>query len=322
MATLCRCGVRHLYGATSQTRMISKERPLVFTHIPKTGGMSMFASMCEYHGMKMADLYNRSANYNESEALGAELSDTDKCVYAGHFPFGLHEWLTRPCYYMAMVRDPLDRILSLYRYSMQYRAFIRSEKKRLACSYDELFERRVVADFYRDFMPWVKGEPTISGFLRCRSAELDNGMVRRFSGVGLEPDVCPDDALVAAKDNIARYYSLVGLQERYQESMMLARVAFSVNFTEFHINRSSDSGSKKLKLSLAQRKRIKDMNRLDIQLYGWIAERFAEQLEDSVAATVVSAGGRTDYDQAKLWHAIGSSPIRQAVMRDSPNRAG
>ena len=72
--------------------MIGKDQPLIFTHIPKTGGMSMFASMCEYHGMKMADMYNLSAYDNDPAAVAEFMTDPEKSVYAGHFPFGLHEW--------------------------------------------------------------------------------------------------------------------------------------------------------------------------------------------------------------------------------------
>lgn len=302
--------------------MIGKDCPLIFTHIPKTGGMSLFASMCEYHGMKMADMYNMSAFYDEWDDVAAELKDVDKCVYAGHFPFGLHEWLSRPSCYMAIVRKPADRLMSLYYYSIQYRDFIRAERKSRSLSFDELFEQKVAADFYQDFMPWVKAEQTLNGFLRCPSPELDNGMVRRFSGFGLQPDACPDSALQLAKDNIEKFYSVVGPQERYQETLKMARLAFNVNLTEFHINRGAEKRDKKQKLDINQRKRIKQLNKLDIQLYDWIVERFERQSSQTIEPIVVPGGGRTDYTEVKLWRAIGSSPQRQTIMRESPNKAG
>ena len=302
--------------------MIGKDCPLIFTHIPKTGGMSLFASMCEYHGMKMADMYNMSAFYEEWDEVEAELKDADKCVYAGHFPFGLHEWLSRPSCYMAIVRKPADRIMSLYYYSIQYRDFIRHECKSRSCSPDELFENRVAADFYRDFMPWIKAAETLNGFLRCPSPELDNGMVRRFSGFGLQAEACPDSALELAMANIENYYTVVGMQERYQESIKMARLAFNVNLTEFHINTGTDKRRSKQKLDTNQRKRLKQLNKLDIKLYDWIAERFDSQLGKSVEPIVVAGGARDDYRQVKLWRAIGQSPQRQSIMRESPNKAG
>jgi len=264
-----------------------------------------------------------SAFYNEWNEVENVLTDADKSVYVGHLPFGLHEWLSHPCYYMSIVRNPLDRIMSLYYYSIQYRDFIRQERKKRGCSIDELFDQRVAADFYHDFIPWIEASQTLNGFLRCPSAELDNGMVRRFSGYGLQSEACPEDALEQAKENIDKYYSIVGLQERYQETITMARIAFNMNLTEFHINRNTEKkNNKKHKLDTAQRKKIKQLNRLDNQLYDWIVERFEQQLNEPVQPFTVPGGARTDYTEVKLWRAIGSSPTRQAVMRDSPNKGG
>lgn len=302
--------------------MIGKDCPLIFTHIPKTGGMSLFASMCEYHGMKMADMYNMSAFYNDWKSVERELNDADKCVYAGHFSFGLHEWFSRPSCYMSIVRKPTDRIMSLYYYSIQYRNFIRSECKKRRWSINELFAERVAADFYQDFIPWIKAEQTLNAFLRCTSPELDNGMVRRFSGFGVKSDACPNSALKLAKENIEKYYTVIGVQERYQETINMARRAFKVNLAEFHINSGSEKRDNKIKLDIKQRKKIKQLNQLDNQLYDWIVNRFEQQLDELVEPIIVPGGARTDYRQVKLWHAIGHSPQRQSIMRDSPNKAG
>ncbi len=298
--------------------MIGKDLPLIFTHIPKTGGMSMFASMCEYHGMKMADMYNMSAFDDDRTPLEEMLTDPDRSVYAGHFPFGLHEWLSKPSYYMAIVRKPIDRIMSLYYYSIQYRDFIRSARKTTGQSYKEIFDSRTAADFYKDFLPWIKADQTLNGFLRCPSLELDNGMVRRFSGIGLQEGPCPEDALDAARKNIETYYSVVGVQERYEDTVRMTRMAFNVNLTEFHINRGVDKKKKGHKPDISQRKRIKEMNKLDIQLYDWILERFEQQLANPARPIEVAGGKRSDFDEVKLWHAIGSSPARQSAMESSP----
>ena len=60
-----------------------------------------------------------------------------------------------------------------------------------------------------DFLPWIEGQQTQTKFLRCLSAELDSGLIRRFSGVGLNAQRCPKEAFDKAKRNIERYFSLV-----------------------------------------------------------------------------------------------------------------
>lgn len=287
-------------------------------HIPKTGGMSMFASMAEQYGVQIADLYDMSAYNNETAQLEALLKDTEKHIYAGHFPFGLHEWLARPCYYMAVLRKPLERIVSLYHYSVQYREQVRQARKNTGQSIQEIFDKRITPDFYKDFLPWIKGDETLAGFLRCRSPELDNGMVRRFSGVGLDPFPCPKDALDKAKQNIEKYFSVVGLQERFGDTVEIARATFGVNLSEFHVNKGVHKEQKGKKANLASRRRIKEMNRMDNELYDWVSERFDKKLANLSPPIVIEGGGRTDYENVKLWRAIGTSPMRKAAMELSP----
>ena len=95
-------------------------------------------------------------------------------------------------------------------------------------------------------------------------------------------------------------------------------MAFNVNLTEFHINRGVDKKKKSRKLDMTQRKRIKEMNKLDIQLYDWVLERFEQQLANPSRPIEVPGGNRSDFDEVKLWHAIGSSPARQSAMASSP----
>jgi hypothetical protein len=298
--------------------MISNECPLIFTHLPKTGGMSMFAAMAEQYGMEIADMYDISAFYGESDAVEALLKDPAKHIYAGHFPFGLHQWLSRPSCYMAIVRNPLERIVSLYHYSIQYRELLLNFRKQTGKSPQELFDSREIPDFYVDFLPWIRGEQTLAGFLRCLSPELDNGMVRRFSGIGMEPYPCPAEALDMAKDNIEKYFSVVGVQERYEDTVQLARATFEVNLSAFHVNKGVHKQQKGQKVNLALKRRIKQMNRLDSDLYNWVLAGFDKKLAKPTPPIIVPGGGRTDFDALKLWRAIGNSPMRKAAMELSP----
>ena len=278
----------------------------------------MFAAMAEQYGMEIADMYDMSAFYNEPAPVEALLRDPDKHIYAGHFPFGLHEWLSRPSCYMAIVRRPLDRIISLYHYSIQYRDLFLNARKETGQSPQELFDNRTVPDFYMDFLPWIRGDQTLAGFLRCLSPELDNGMVRRFSGIGMDTYPCPREALDMAKDNIENYFSVVGIQERFEDTVQMARATFGVNLSEFHVNKGVHKQQKGQKVNLGLKRRIKEMNRMDTELYNWIFERFDKKLANPTPPVIVQGGGRTDFENVKLWRAIGNSPMRKAAMELSP----
>ncbi len=279
----------------------------------------MFASLAEYYGSRIADMYNLSA-LQPRDQVEAFLKNKEICIYAGHFSYGLHEWLSRPSYYAAIVRHPNERIESLYNYSIQYRDEVRAARKVGERSFEEVFADGHAADFYYDYLPWIKGQQTISAFLNCPSPELDNGMVRRFSGHGISAEPCPAQALEQAKHNIETHYSVVGLLERYPESLTAIRQAFNLNLSAFHVNKGSKPAKKSARFRPDVRRRIKAMNKLDIALYEWVEKRFDQSKNAHLKPIVVEGQGRTDIENANLWHAIGNSPIRQAVMANSPEK--
>lgn len=278
----------------------------------------MFVAMAERYGVEISDMYNMSAFYDEPATVEAALRNPDKHIYAGHFPFGLHEWLVRPSFYMAIVRNPIDRIISLYNYSIQYRDHFLKVRKETGQDPKELFDKRIITDFYADFLPWMRGEQTLARFLRCLSPELDNGMVRRFSGIGLDTYPCPREALDMAKNNIDKYFSIIGVQERYDDTLKMMRVTFDLNLSEFHVNEGTYKQKKEQKVNLSLRRRIKEMNLMDIELYKWILADFDRKLISPTPPTIVAGGGRSDFENVKLWTAVGTSPMRKAVMELSP----
>ena len=121
-----------------------------------------------------------------------------------------------------------------------------------------------------------------------------------------------------AKQNIEQYFSVVGVQERYDDTVQLARATFDVHFSEFHVNKGVQRQKKEQKVNLAMKRRIKEMNRMDTELYNWIVADFDRKLAKPAPPIAVPGGGRSDYDQVKLWRAIGNSPMRKSAMELSP----
>jgi hypothetical protein len=294
--------------------LISEKSPLIFMHIPKTGGMSLFSAFCGIWGTRIADMYN--VTVADPAPAARMIEDHGYCLYCGHFPFGLHEWFDRPTYYASVVRQPVERIVSLYYYSLVYREKVRKLMASKGISFEQVFDQPDYPDYYRDFPDWIQADeldPEL--FLSSACADLDNGMVRRFSGVGLAPGPCPAEALEQAKENIRRHFSAVGVLERYPETLdLLARKLNLPKLTENRVNVGPKSRENKT-LPDPILKRIEAMNALDIELYRWVNERFDEELAQPRSAVALPGGNRTDWDQLKLWRAVGTSPIREASMK-------
>lgn len=292
--------------------VVSAQSPLIFMHLPKTGGMSMFAAFTALWRTSIADLYNVSSR-NVRIATQA-LQNPGNILYCGHYSFGLHEWLNRPAYYASVMREPVSRIVSLYHYCQPMLRQYRTLLQEAGGDIQKLRDNPNLSDYYFDFLPCLSGELDAENFFASQSAELDNGMVRRFSGYGLNPALCPENALAQAKLNIERNFSVVGLLERYPETLDLMSRAFQLpTLKENHVNKNHPE-VKKTPLDEAILQKIRDMNRLDIALYEWVAARFDAQLA-SPRAIPVPGGGRTDVAGMPLWLGVGESPIREAAMK-------
>ena len=84
---------------------------LIFLHLPKTAGVSMHDMLQSVFGEKY---------FRHSQTLGTLLSELGQnersrlqCI-SGHFKFGVHRQFKQNSVYFTVVRDPVERVVSLY----------------------------------------------------------------------------------------------------------------------------------------------------------------------------------------------------------------
>lgn len=290
-------------------KYVSAENPLLFMHIPKTGGISLFTAFASLWGTDIADLYNITGRNPDS--AGLLVADHSKILYCGHFAYGMHGWFDRPVYYASVLREPVARIVSLYYFCLPMLNHI----SKLLRQADWDLGRVSAPDYYLDFEPYLRHEQSPEAFFDSPSAELDNGMVRRFSGFGLNPAPCPVSALAQAKENIERHFSVVGLLERYAETLHLMSETFRLpQLAKNSMNINPQGKEKFAPLSLKIINKIRAMNELDIELYDWVCKRFDAHLQELRPPVAIPGYSRNDLASMPLWRAVGQSPLRQAVM--------
>jgi len=177
-------------------------------------------------------------------------------IIAGHFNYGIHAPHFSDYVYFTLLREPVDRVASFYYY-----------RKRSPQESDYRF----IND----------NDVSLERYVSCGKAkETDNGMVRRISGAGMKPRFgsCTPELLERAKANIERDFAVVGLQERFPESLALLRRTFGwpeavyddVNVTP---DRPARDDLAPDALALIER-----FNALDRELYLWAAARFEREL--------------------------------------------
>jgi len=95
-----------------QTRLLLP-RPYLFIHIPKSGGTAIgkLAEQAENGGPG----FIRYWHHPREQRVIAEMLQHD--FVFGHFKYGVHaHFEPRPCTYMTIMRDPIDRVVSHYYY--------------------------------------------------------------------------------------------------------------------------------------------------------------------------------------------------------------
>ncbi len=171
-----------------------------FIHIPKTAGTTM-AQVIESQYPKDAVLSFRDARVSEEErvemvkAMGPQIR-----IVAGHLHYGHAKLFPRDCRPFTMLRDPTERMISLYYY-------IGREPRHPT---HEAFKR---------------GEVTIEK-LASRQGRAQACFIAGMAA----KDACPDDELIArAKENLEKVIVSVGLTERFDESLLLYNRALGWN---------------------------------------------------------------------------------------------
>lgn len=217
-------------------------RPIIFVHIPKTGGMT-FAPIItrNFPRESVIQISGTLASCGERVSRLPDSSRAEiKCIY-GHVPLGLHRWLSHPAAYITLLRNPVDRLVSAYYYSLRHPEW----------PFHELI---------------VKQHLSLHEFAASEAAaELHNAQTRMLSGSD-EP-VSTVDTLDIAKANLRQRFAFVGLTERFDESVLLCRKLLGLSggfYLKKNINR------RRLPLNQIPSRTvalIEERNSLDLELY-------------------------------------------------------
>lgn len=173
-------------------------RIVVFTHVPKTGGTTLdhiiggaaAATRRQWRRLRMKSTSKGPRQERNQRLLDFEGIPQDELEGAdyltGHFQFGIHRRLQRSCLYVTLVRDPAKRLLSNLRFGMDH------GKWRRDTSIDSIFE---------------------GGRL------ISNIQTRQLAGIADAQAPITAQTLVTALDNLRRYYAIVGVTERFDETL-------------------------------------------------------------------------------------------------------
>ena len=236
-------------------RPLDPDERLIFLHIPKTAGSTLHSILNRQFSPEATHNVFAASTQSEDVQELSRLSDERRRkikLLKGHQPFGLHRFLPGPSRYTALVREPVARIVSAYHYILQGTDWRREHIEREGWS---------VADFVE------------SGV----SPGMDNGQLRWLTGTldtvpvgGCNPSLLDD-----AKEILERHFILVGPNESFgQYVALLSLLCGWPRAPAYRVrNRALKKGAR-APLGEGDRDRIRAANRLDVELYEHVVDRF------------------------------------------------
>ena len=166
----------------------------------------------------------------------------------GPFWFGVHEFLEpQPWMYIAMLRDPVDRVISLYNEQVGQGSHVSLER-------------------------WLD-----------EVGPLSNEQTRRLAPPGDEQaDVrsapCTDETLERAKLNVARHFAVAGVAERFDETLVLLLRALGIPRRRLSVAGVPRAAEDRTNVPDHAIRRIEEMNTYDAELHRFASDRLETRL--------------------------------------------
>jgi hypothetical protein len=226
--------------------------PVIFLHLPKTGGTTLTGILKSLYGrVFVIDGYRLESQ--RALAHGAEQEGVR--AFAGHMPYGLDRDLDGSYSYITLLREPVERIVS------HYHAILRNPGSPL---WDELVRARMGVREYAE--------------RHSLGRIFNNGQTRLLGGTWSDPERPPDERTLAAAKRNLEEFEVVGMTERFDESLHLMRQRFDWASRPYRRLNLGPGRTTASDLSPQARHVIQDQNALDLDLYRWAGERLDRQL--------------------------------------------
>ena len=243
--------------------MHSNSETVIFIHIPKAAGTTFYQVLNHQykaqHIQYIKEGMSKQRSIDAFRKLPEEKKARLRCI-RGHMPFGLHQWLPKPATYITILRNPVNRVLSQYYY------ICRTPVHHL---HSELIEKNVSLETY---VRMVSDMNTTNLQTRWVAGCVD------FDSVMPPYGDLPADALDLAKENIENFFSVCGLTERFDESLLLIRRIHGWKNVYYMRRNVGKRRSSKEQPPAATLRLIEKHEEKDLELFEYAAKRLTEML--------------------------------------------
>jgi hypothetical protein len=219
----------------------------IFLHIPKTGGMTLY-QVLEQNFPAESIWKVPARGEDEFRSLPEERRRRFRCIM-GHAWFGIHDSIPNPFFYITMLRDPVERLISQYYHAMrdegtELHRMIMERKLTL-----EEFLQSGLDIFYNQQTRLIAGRKGVK--MARRKTRQAPPHIRFQHPVLLEE----------AKQNMRKFFRFVGLVEKYDESLLVLKK--EIGLDRIYYFRENVTRRIKEQIPSSLRDEILNINRLD-----------------------------------------------------------
>lgn len=231
---------------------------IIFHHIPKTAGTTMYGIIDQVE--RPSRIYTISPRNQEDHAesvaafRGLDAESKRKIrILRGHDIYGFDKYLPQPCTYFTILREPGARLISSYYHLVGAPA---------------LLPERVA---------FRKNPPTLSEYLEQGDIYLGhNSLIKSFVNCPSATGRTSEDVFEEALEALEKAYSLVGLVEEFDASVVLSGECFGWNVKGYlSRNVRADPGGRQVDPSFVRRH--EELNSYDVRFYQAAREVFEDR---------------------------------------------
>ncbi|MCK5057140.1 MAG: sulfotransferase family 2 domain-containing protein [Candidatus Aminicenantes bacterium] len=261
-----------------------KSRTTIFLHVAKTAGTTLNQVL----GREYADIlsfYIPKESESHFEDFKNRLKNENAALIRGHFEFGWHYFLSRPFTYFTILRDPVERVISEYFYILRspgHPLFSHVAKKNVS-----------LVDFVKKW-----NAPNL------QTKKISGTTFAKNSGVSQDVEVNADNMLKMAKENLNKHFAVVGLTERFDETLILFKREFGWDWPFYirdNVTKDKVAGED---IPSSTIDIIKEYNRLDIELYEYAKKCFTEQIDSQ---------GQSFYDEVEKFKELNKIHVDKII---------
>lgn len=246
---------------------------LLFLHLPKSGGTTL------RHVLERQFPPGRSLAAYPTPESHAETREGRRTVppalrgltpearsrfdlVSGHFSYGLHEHFAGPCRYLTFLRDPVERVISLYYHARSHPDHV---------MHPLIHEQDMsLADLLREDL---------------NALEYDNAQTREVYGLELEEPFRQavaqdaDGVLRQAMRHLDEHFDAVGVMEAFDASLQVAAQRFGWRDVHYTVRNVTSRPSRRPEDAAEVRLLIREHNRLDEQLHAYARQRLHREIK-------------------------------------------